>query len=108
MAHFGRRAEVALASALRCPEPHKTSENRQAAREAATTDWPRATGAWDRREAIKNHVISLGWGSEYSHSEPAGTEENARSMVAILNQSSRVMHSSHRSAPVASQLGASR
>eukprot|EP00969_Alexandrium_andersonii_P370082 15476505-Alexandrium_andersonii.AAC.1 len=84
MAKFGRRAEVALASALWCSESHKTSENRQAAREAVTTDWPRAMGAWDRRESIKNYVNSIGWGSEYSHSEPAGSEENARSMIAIF------------------------
>eukprot|EP00969_Alexandrium_andersonii_P042347 1858385-Alexandrium_andersonii.AAC.1 len=52
IALYGRRAELALASALWCSDAQKSSENRLAAREAITTEWPKSMPLWPRRQTV--------------------------------------------------------
>eukprot|EP00969_Alexandrium_andersonii_P266046 11758703-Alexandrium_andersonii.AAC.1 len=62
IARFGRRAEMALSSALWCTDSQKSSLNKEASREAITSEWPRHFDFNDRCSAMRGYAGSLGLG----------------------------------------------
>eukprot|EP00969_Alexandrium_andersonii_P357157 15448147-Alexandrium_andersonii.AAC.1 len=84
VAHRGRRVEMALASALSCSDGQRASENKSAAREAITSEWPRAMAFAERWGPLGSYVAAAGVEQEYSRAEPAGDADRARMPIATL------------------------
>eukprot|EP00969_Alexandrium_andersonii_P318263 14058689-Alexandrium_andersonii.AAC.1 len=83
VAKYGRRSDLALASALWCSEGQKTIENRQASREALTTEWPRSMPFHQRQQTVQEFCRWINC-SDYSHTEPAGHADSARTAIACF------------------------
>eukprot|EP00969_Alexandrium_andersonii_P372173 15481141-Alexandrium_andersonii.AAC.1 len=79
---MGRRVEMALSTALWCTDAQRASMNKDASREAITSEWPRQFSFDDRCSTMRGYVRSLGLEDEYSHLEPAGDQESARISIA--------------------------
>eukprot|EP00969_Alexandrium_andersonii_P066510 2932052-Alexandrium_andersonii.AAC.1 len=68
---FGRRAEVALASASQCSKKARNRENKRAAREAIVSGSPKRVNFPARQAYTSDFLARTGWGPEKSHIEPA-------------------------------------
>eukprot|EP00969_Alexandrium_andersonii_P323400 14288534-Alexandrium_andersonii.AAC.1 len=60
IARFGTRAEMALSSALWCTDAQRSALNKEASREAITSEWPRQFNFDGRCSAMRDYVRSLG------------------------------------------------
>eukprot|EP00969_Alexandrium_andersonii_P231098 10206160-Alexandrium_andersonii.AAC.1 len=56
VARFGRRADMALSSAFWRTDAQRTSQNREASREAICSEWPRQFDFNGRCSAMRDYV----------------------------------------------------
>eukprot|EP00969_Alexandrium_andersonii_P198045 8748022-Alexandrium_andersonii.AAC.1 len=75
---------MALSSALWCTDAQRSSQNKEASREAICSERPRQLDFDGRCSAMRGYVRSLGWEADYSHLEPAWDQESARISSAVF------------------------